>query len=142
MQGSVLYFYSFYSDVCGYFLSVLADWHVILEQHMFNSYLSFPTTAYRNINSLTFFPNAWADYLIAVPECYTKVAETTFQVRLLSFIGSYYYAVFTNFLNWTLFNVMQITVEEFFNLFFSDDAIPFMESFHKRCGDKGSLTLF
>ncbi|KAI4364494.1 hypothetical protein MLD38_020576 [Melastoma candidum] len=29
-----------------------------------------------------------------------------------------------------------ITVEEFFNLFFSDDAFKFVESFHKRCGDK------
>lgn len=37
---------------------------------------------------------------------------------------------------------MQIMVEDFFSLFFSDDAIDFMESFHKRCGDKGGLTLF
>ncbi|OAY62534.1 protein VASCULAR ASSOCIATED DEATH 1, chloroplastic [Manihot esculenta] len=29
-----------------------------------------------------------------------------------------------------------IKVEEFFSLFFSDDAINFVESFHKRCGDK------
>ncbi|KAI4311085.1 hypothetical protein MLD38_036013 [Melastoma candidum] len=29
-----------------------------------------------------------------------------------------------------------ITVEEFFNLFFSDDSFNFVESFHKRCGDK------
>ncbi|KDP28860.1 hypothetical protein JCGZ_14631 [Jatropha curcas] len=29
-----------------------------------------------------------------------------------------------------------IKVEEFFNLFFSDDAISFVESFHKKCGDK------
>ncbi|KAI4369520.1 hypothetical protein MLD38_017952 [Melastoma candidum] len=29
-----------------------------------------------------------------------------------------------------------ITVEEFFNLFFSDDGFNFVESFHKRCGDK------
>ncbi|KAK4758625.1 hypothetical protein SAY87_019926 [Trapa incisa] len=42
------------------------------------------------------------------PECYTKVAETTFQIM----------------------------VEDFFSLFFSDDAVDFMESFHKRCGDK------
>ncbi|XP_031392011.1 protein VASCULAR ASSOCIATED DEATH 1, chloroplastic isoform X1 [Punica granatum] len=43
-----------------------------------------------------------------IPECYTKVAETTFQ----------------------------ITVEKFFSLFFSDDAVEFMDSFHKKCGDK------
>ncbi|KAK4788610.1 hypothetical protein SAY86_019929 [Trapa natans] len=42
------------------------------------------------------------------PECYTKVAETKFQ----------------------------ITVDDFFSLFFSDDAVDFMESFHKKCGDK------
>lgn len=30
-------------------------------------------------------------------------------------------------------------VEEFFSLFFSDDAVSFMESFHRKCGDKGSL---
>ncbi|KAF2311043.1 hypothetical protein GH714_019269 [Hevea brasiliensis] len=29
-----------------------------------------------------------------------------------------------------------IEVEEFFNLFFSDDARNFVESFHRRCGDK------
>ncbi|KAH8488262.1 hypothetical protein H0E87_024074 [Populus deltoides] len=29
-----------------------------------------------------------------------------------------------------------IKVEEFFNLFFSDDAASFVESFHSRCGDK------
>lgn len=34
---------------------------------------------------------------------------------------------------------MQIKVEDFFNFFFSDDAISCTELFHKRCGDKGSL---
>lgn len=29
-----------------------------------------------------------------------------------------------------------ITVEEFFNLFFLDDAVQFVDSFHRRCGDK------
>ncbi|KAJ4727269.1 GRAM domain family protein, putative isoform 1 [Melia azedarach] len=43
-----------------------------------------------------------------IAECYTKVAETKFQMR----------------------------VEEFFSLFFSDDAVSFMESFHRKCGDK------
>ncbi|CAK7347739.1 unnamed protein product [Dovyalis caffra] len=32
-----------------------------------------------------------------------------------------------------------IKVEEFFNLFFSDDTANFVESFHSRCGDKGAL---
>ncbi|GKV46766.1 hypothetical protein SLEP1_g53735 [Rubroshorea leprosula] len=45
-----------------------------------------------------------------VPEDYTKVAEAKFPIK----------------------------VEEFFNLFFSDSAISFVEAFHKRCGDKGS----
>ncbi|GKV46765.1 hypothetical protein SLEP1_g53735 [Rubroshorea leprosula] len=43
-----------------------------------------------------------------VPEDYTKVAEAKFPIK----------------------------VEEFFNLFFSDSAISFVEAFHKRCGDK------
>ncbi|KAH9610061.1 hypothetical protein KSS87_003354 [Heliosperma pusillum] len=30
----------------------------------------------------------------------------------------------------------QITVEEFYNYFFSDDAAGFVESYHKACGDK------
>ncbi|XP_010544358.1 PREDICTED: protein VASCULAR ASSOCIATED DEATH 1, chloroplastic isoform X2 [Tarenaya hassleriana] len=29
-----------------------------------------------------------------------------------------------------------VSVEEFFSLFFSDDAVDFVESFHKNCGDK------
>ncbi|XP_058221721.1 protein VASCULAR ASSOCIATED DEATH 1, chloroplastic isoform X1 [Rhododendron vialii] len=43
-----------------------------------------------------------------VPDCFTKVAESKFPIR----------------------------VEEFFNLFFSDDAVDFLESFHRSCGDK------
>lgn len=43
-----------------------------------------------------------------IPEGYTKVAESKFQIK----------------------------VEDFFSFFFSDDAVDFMESFHKRCGDK------
>ncbi|KAK8495342.1 hypothetical protein V6N13_122802 [Hibiscus sabdariffa] len=43
-----------------------------------------------------------------VAECFTKVAETKFPIK----------------------------VEEFFNLFFSDNAVNFIESFHIRCGDK------
>ncbi|KAK6920383.1 GRAM domain [Dillenia turbinata] len=43
-----------------------------------------------------------------VPGCYTMVAESKFMIK----------------------------VEEFFNLFFSDNAVNFFESFHKRCGDK------
>ncbi|PSS35807.1 Protein VASCULAR ASSOCIATED DEATH 1 like [Actinidia chinensis var. chinensis] len=31
---------------------------------------------------------------------------------------------------------MQIRVEEFFNLFFSDAAVDFLQSYHRRCGDK------
>ncbi|XVE74112.1 hypothetical protein DITRI_Ditri11bG0172900 [Diplodiscus trichospermus] len=43
-----------------------------------------------------------------VAECFTKVAETKFPIK----------------------------VEEFFNLYFSDKAVNFIESFHRRCGDK------
>ncbi|XP_039056534.1 protein VASCULAR ASSOCIATED DEATH 1, chloroplastic-like isoform X2 [Hibiscus syriacus] len=43
-----------------------------------------------------------------VAECFTKVAETKFPIK----------------------------VEEFFNLFVSDNAVNFIESFHRRCGDK------
>lgn len=43
-----------------------------------------------------------------VPECFTKTAETKFPVK----------------------------VEEIFRLFFSDGAVNFIESFHRRCGDK------
>ncbi|KAJ0051881.1 hypothetical protein Pint_00099 [Pistacia integerrima] len=56
----------------------------------------------------------WATSLIwlflfhAVPECFAKVAETKFPMK----------------------------VEEFFYLFFSDDAFNFAESFHRKCGDK------
>ncbi|XP_027334828.1 protein VASCULAR ASSOCIATED DEATH 1, chloroplastic isoform X2 [Abrus precatorius] len=32
--------------------------------------------------------------------------------------------------------VFPIKVEDFFRYFFSDDAVNFLESFHKRCGDK------
>ncbi|KAH9733433.1 protein VASCULAR ASSOCIATED DEATH 1 [Citrus sinensis] len=45
-----------------------------------------------------------------VPECYTKVAETNFQMK----------------------------VEDFYSLFFSDDTVNFIESFHRKCGDKGA----
>ncbi|KAM1175321.1 hypothetical protein ACFX13_028408 [Malus domestica] len=44
-----------------------------------------------------------------VPECYTKVAESQFPIK----------------------------VEDFFSLFFSDDV--FTESFHRSCGDKGKF---
>ncbi|XP_022756915.1 protein VASCULAR ASSOCIATED DEATH 1, chloroplastic-like isoform X3 [Durio zibethinus] len=43
-----------------------------------------------------------------VPECFTKVVESKFPIK----------------------------VEEFFNLYFSDNAVNFIESFHRRCGDK------
>ncbi|KAI3956801.1 hypothetical protein MKW92_033588 [Papaver armeniacum] len=43
-----------------------------------------------------------------VPEFFTKVAESKFEIQ----------------------------VEEFFNHFFSDAAVDFVESFHKKCGDK------
>lgn len=43
-----------------------------------------------------------------VAECFTKVAEAKFLIK----------------------------VEEFFNLYFSDNALNFIESFHKSCGDK------
>ncbi|XWS77326.1 hypothetical protein CRYUN_Cryun01aG0251300 [Craigia yunnanensis] len=43
-----------------------------------------------------------------VAECFTKVAETNFPIK----------------------------VEEFFNLYFSDNSVNFIESFHRRCGDK------
>ncbi|EOX96474.1 GRAM domain family protein, putative isoform 2 [Theobroma cacao] len=43
-----------------------------------------------------------------VPEDFTKVAETKFPIK----------------------------VEEFFKLYFSDNAVNFIESFHRRCGDK------
>ncbi|KAL8263537.1 hypothetical protein R6Q59_021667 [Mikania micrantha] len=43
-----------------------------------------------------------------VPEEYTLAAESTFPIK----------------------------VDEFFRLFFSDDALPFLESYHKKCGDK------
>ncbi|WVZ17549.1 hypothetical protein V8G54_010531 [Vigna mungo] len=33
-------------------------------------------------------------------------------------------------------SVMSIKVEDFFRYFFSDDAVNFLESFHKKCGDK------
>ncbi|TKY68923.1 VASCULAR ASSOCIATED DEATH protein 1 [Spatholobus suberectus] len=33
-------------------------------------------------------------------------------------------------------SVFPIKVEDFFRYFFSDDAVNFLESFHKRCGDK------
>ncbi|GAY41819.1 hypothetical protein CUMW_062360 [Citrus unshiu] len=45
-----------------------------------------------------------------IPECYTKVAETNFQMK----------------------------VEDFYSLFFSDDTVNFIESFHRKCGDKGA----
>ncbi|XP_056173733.1 protein VASCULAR ASSOCIATED DEATH 1, chloroplastic isoform X2 [Syzygium oleosum] len=43
-----------------------------------------------------------------IPDYQTKVAESKFPLK----------------------------VEDFFNLFFSNDAVEFIESFHKRCGDK------
>ncbi|XP_076906475.1 protein VASCULAR ASSOCIATED DEATH 1, chloroplastic-like [Bidens hawaiensis] len=43
-----------------------------------------------------------------VPGEYTLVAESTFPIK----------------------------VDEFFSLFFSDEALPFLESYHKKCGDK------
>ncbi|GMP42620.1 hypothetical protein CsSME_00012303 [Camellia sinensis var. sinensis] len=43
-----------------------------------------------------------------VPDYYTKVAESRFPIR----------------------------VDEFFNFFYSDDAVDFLESYHEKCGDK------
>lgn len=43
-----------------------------------------------------------------VPEGYTLAAESTFPIK----------------------------VEEFFTLFYSDEALPFLESYHNKCGDK------
>ncbi|XP_028092638.1 protein VASCULAR ASSOCIATED DEATH 1, chloroplastic isoform X2 [Camellia sinensis] len=43
-----------------------------------------------------------------VPDYYTKVAESKFPIR----------------------------VDEFFNFFYSDDAVDFLESYHEKCGDK------
>ncbi|XP_023736925.1 protein VASCULAR ASSOCIATED DEATH 1, chloroplastic [Lactuca sativa] len=43
-----------------------------------------------------------------VPEGYTLAAESTFPIK----------------------------VDEFFSLFFSDEALPFLESYHNKCGDK------
>lgn len=43
-----------------------------------------------------------------VPEGYTLAAESSFAIK----------------------------VDEFFGLFYSDDALPFLESYHKKCGDK------
>ncbi|KAF9613095.1 hypothetical protein IFM89_005574 [Coptis chinensis] len=45
-----------------------------------------------------------------VPDYFTKVAESKFQVQ----------------------------VEDFFNLFFSDKAVTFVDTFHRICGDKGA----
>lgn len=35
---------------------------------------------------------------------------------------------------------VQIDVEEFFQLFFSDDAIGFNKGFHTKCGDDGMVS--
>lgn len=34
---------------------------------------------------------------------------------------------------------VQIKVDDFFRFFFSDEAVSFVESFHKQCGDTGDL---
>ncbi|MBA0562791.1 hypothetical protein Golob_007812 [Gossypium lobatum] len=57
-------------------------------------------------------------FLNAVPDYFIKVAETKFPVVNFMFLG------------------LQIKVEEFFNLYFSDNAINFIKSFHTRRGDK------
>lgn len=44
----------------------------------------------------------------AVPKYYTRIAESKYPIK----------------------------VEDFFSLFFSDDAVGFVESFHRNCGDK------
>ncbi|MBA0805085.1 hypothetical protein Gohar_004629, partial [Gossypium harknessii] len=59
-------------------------------------------------------------FLNAVPDYFIKVAETKFPVVNFMFLG------------------LQIKVEEFFNLYFSDNAINFIKSFHTRRGDKGA----
>ncbi|XP_022974234.1 protein VASCULAR ASSOCIATED DEATH 1, chloroplastic isoform X2 [Cucurbita maxima] len=43
-----------------------------------------------------------------VPDCYTKVAESKFPIK----------------------------VEDFFSFYFSDDAVDFVSSYHEKCGDK------
>lgn len=35
--------------------------------------------------------------------------------------------------------LLQVKVDEFFHIFFSDDAAGFQDSFHRKCGDKGKL---
>ncbi|KAL8140265.1 hypothetical protein V2J09_006286 [Rumex salicifolius] len=55
--------------------------------------------------------NKWEEETLSgpeIPEHFTKVAESKFPIK----------------------------VEDLFKLFFSDDAVGFMESFRKRCGDK------
>ncbi|KAK9142886.1 hypothetical protein Syun_012286 [Stephania yunnanensis] len=68
-----------------------------------------------SITGLDCFPSAmpskWKEEDVdapAVPEYFKKVAESRFSVE----------------------------VEEFFNFFFSDDAIGFVQTFHRKCGDK------
>lgn len=86
--------------------------------------------------------SAWPEYLfllVAVPECYTKVAEAQFPVVLICFlkITATELKFFNYDDNYTSDLCVQIKVEDFFNYFFSDNAVNFMESFHKSCGDKG-----
>ena len=83
-------------------------------------------------------------FCYAVAECFTKVAETNFPVvncfpkflpycKIFITLVCFIYSEVSN-VSW-----LQIKVEEFFNLYFSDNAVNFIESFHRRCGDKGSL---
>ncbi|KAH9733435.1 protein VASCULAR ASSOCIATED DEATH 1 [Citrus sinensis] len=41
-------------------------------------------------------------------------------------------------LDFLFLNGLQMKVEDFYSLFFSDDTVNFIESFHRKCGDKGA----
>ncbi len=68
--------------------------------------------------------------LSAVDLAVYRLASITYNLVLLSFY-SILYAV-------NLFCFCKVDVEEFYQLFFSDEAIGFVKNFHTKCGDQGN----
>lgn len=81
---------------------------------------------------MTVLLNGRVMHVLAVPESYTMVAESKFQVCNIFF----FLVVFAISLQ-PLTSYKQVPVEVLFNFLFSDGAFDFLDDYHKKCGDKG-----
>lgn len=92
---------------------------------------------------MTVLLNGRVMHVLAVPESYTMVAESKFQVcNILFYFILFYFLVVLAISLQPLTSYKQVPVEVLFNFLFSDGAFDFLDDYHKKCGDKGSHLSF